>query len=1121
MNRNIIIPAIFLIVVFLSCNSANNNKKKPSEEKKSGQKTLFTSLSPFESGIRFSNTLTETDSENYFTYNYLYTGAGVAAGDINNDGLTDIFFAGNQVPCRLYLNKGKLQFEDITLSSMVHTNGWCTGVSFVDVNSDGWLDIYVCRSYSLNSDENRRNLLFINNHDLTFTESAKNYGLDDPGYSTQAYFFDADNDGDLDMYLVNHRVVFMPKLGGMLADKANLNPVTNHKFYLNMGNNRFKDDTQHSGLQCDAFGLSASIADLNNDGYLDIYASNDYIMPDFIYINNKDGTFSDETDSRIKHMCEFSMGADIADFNNDGFYDIYTLDMLPEDNYRHKMLFPAMNYDKYIFRLMNGYRHQRMQNCLQLNNGNGTFNDIALMAGVARTDWSWSALFVDLDNDGWKDIYVTNGFLRDVTNLDFAIYRSEEMRKHGGVENRTTALLNQMSSTPLKNYAFQNNKDLRFINKTDAWGFKDKTFSYGVTYADLDNDGDMDLIVNNLIDTASVYINHCDEIFNHHFLKIKFTGNDKNKFGIGTEVTLFHNKSLQRQLVMPARGYESSVDYILNFGLGEAGRVDSLIVKWPDGKMQKIVDVKANQLLTLNQTDAFQNNLLKPNQQPPLFILANDKYACNFTHKENPFIDFKREPLLPHQFSQSGPFIATGDVNGDSRTDFFIGNAKGSAGKMFLQNADGKFSENKSRPWDQDKMQEDMGCLLFDADGDKDLDLYVVSGGSEEERYNDYYQDRLYLNDGKGNFTKCKNCLPKINSSGSCVAAADYDNDGDLDLFRGGKISPSRYPQTVNSYLLRNDKGKFTDVISEIAPDLAHPGILNAAVWDDFNNDHKPDLVVAGEWMPVMFFENQNGKLVWINNTQESQYTKGWWSSIAAHDFDNDGDVDFIAGNYGLNSKLNAAVDKPLTIVAKDFDGNGTLDAILNNYVPDGKRYPIYSRDDITDQIRPLKKKLLRYADYAGKTIEEIFPTETFNDVTLYCYHLESCYIENKGRGVFKFHPLPVQAQTSPVYGIIISDFNGDNHSDVLLAGNSYAENVELGFCDAGMGTLLQGDGKGNFISIPNYISGFTADRNVKHLAHIKIANGNKEIILVANNNDALQLFEINSQRGVKIRGTF
>lgn len=1103
---------LLLLSVAYSCKQSGSNKKEPETGQGSREKTLFNSLSPSETGISFSNPLEETDSANFFTYQYFYNGAGVAVGDINNDGLADLFFAGNQVSCRLYLNKGNLKFDDISVSSGTETKGWCTGVSMVDVNADGWLDIYVCRSSTFSSSEDRKNLLYLNNRNNTFTERAAEFGIDDAGFSTQAYFFDADNDNDLDMYLVNHGKVFRFQLDGMKADNAKIDPDVTHKFYLNTGQ-KFVDDTKRAGLLCNTFGLSASIADINGDGYMDIYSCNDYTMPDFIYINNGNATFRDETDNRLKHMSEFSMGSDAADYNNDGYYDILTLDMLPEDNYRHKMLFPAMNFDKFMFRLSNGYRQQRMQNCLQLNNGNGTFCEIGLLAGIARTDWSWASLFADFDNDGWKDLFITNGYFRDVTNLDFTLYRAEILRNAGGVENTTAALLKEMPTTKLKNYAYHNNGDLTFSNKTDSWGLTQQLLSYGAAYADLDNDGDMDLVLNNLADTASVYVNSSNELQKANYVKVKLIGPEKNKSGIGTEVTLFVRGSIQRQLMMPARGYASSVDHILNFGLNQNNSVDSLIVKWPDGKMQKVSGAKANGVLTMNYKDASSTSQLKINESPKIFSMANRKYGCNFVHKENPFIDYKREPLLPHQFSQSGPFIATGDINGDRLEDFYIGNARGSSGKMFVQNGNGTFNESNKSVWEQDKGYEDMGCVLFDSDNDNDLDLYVVSGGSEEELQNNYYQDRLYVNDGKGNFKKCNDCLPVINSSGSCVVAADFDSDGDQDLFRGTKLSPGAYPLSANSYLLRNDHGKFIDVISDLAPELGDAGMVTTAVWADFNSDRAPDLVVAGEWMPIMFFQNQNGKLVWINNNQEGLYTKGWWYSIAAQDMDLDGDVDFIAGNYGLNSKLNASIDKPLTLVAKDFDTNGMLDAIISNYAPDGKSYPIYSRDDLTDQIRPLKKSLLRFSDYAGKSVQAIFPTEDFSESTLYCFNLKSSYIENTGNNRFKFHTLPLPAQVSPVCGIVIDDFNNDTYPDVLLAGNSYAENVELGFCDAGIGVFLQGDGKGNFVHVSSIITGFMADRNVKHLAQIKIPGRNKKLILIANNDYALDIFEYANQQ--------
>ncbi|MFI5219868.1 MAG: VCBS repeat-containing protein, partial [Bacteroidia bacterium] len=757
-----------------------------------------------------------------------------------------------------------------------------------------------------------------------------------------------------------------------------------------------------------------------------------------------------------------------------------------------------------------GSNQQRMHNCLQLNNGNGTFSDIAMLAGVYRTDWSWAPLFADFDNDGWKDLLITNGYYRDVTNSDLTVYMAEQMRKSGGRQDKSLNMINSIPTTPITNYVYKNNGDLTFADKTYEWGLDQKNFSNGACYADLDNDGDLEIIINNLGDSALVYENKSNEINHSNFLKIKLIGPKGNTNGIGAVITVHAGGNSQVQQMFPSRGYMSACDNRMNFGLGKHSTVDTIEIKWQGGKTQRMENVKANQELVLDYKNvAAVSTAAKQTEANLFFEKAGAKYQINFTHIENEFIDFKREPLLPHEFSKGGPFITKGDVNGDHIEDFFIGNAKGSSGKMFIQKPDGSFIENNSQPWEQDKMQEDIGCLLFDSDSDKDLDLYVVSGGSEENAYSDFYQDRLYINNGKGSFKKCNDCLPKINSSGSCVVAADYDRDGDNDLFRGGMVLPSVYPMPATSYLLNNNNGKFTDVITTVAPELQHAGMIKDAVWCDFNNDTKTDLVICGEWIPIMMFQNNANKFEIINKNQNGALTAGWWNKIVASDFDHDGDVDFVAGNYGLNAKLKASPEKPLIIVAKDFDGNQTLDAIICNYEIDGKNYPIYSRDVMTDQVRPLKKKLLKYADYYDKTIDQIFPADSLKKANvLMSYMLASCYIENAGNGNLQLHPLPVEAQFAPVNGIIVDDFNKDGNSDLLLAGNSYAESVDLGLCDAGTGLLLLGDGEGKFNPVLSRTSGFNANKDVRSIAVLQTFH-NKKIILVANNNSKAEVFSV------------
>lgn len=1104
MNQKLFLNSLSFFL-FLLCSCAEKKKEEGEPDSSHHAQPVFTKVAPASSGITFNNVLTETDSINITSYQYLYNGAGVATGDINNDGLADIFFSANTSTCRLFRNDGNFRFTDITESAGVNTTGWCQGVTMADVNNDGYLDIYVCRSSQFEPPENRRNLLFINNGNGSFTEKAKSFGLDNDGYSTHATFFDYNRDGYLDMYLVNHGIVFNFDLEGCARDNSKIDRYKTHRMFRNNGNNSFTDVTKEAGLLCNAFGLSASVGDLDNDGWDDLYVANDYTMPDFVYINNKNGTFTDKRAAMLRHLSNFSMGSDIADFNNDLLADIITLDMLPESNRRQKMLFGAHNYDKHFMMITGGYGEQFMQNCLQLNNGNGSFSEIAELSGVAKTDWSWAPLFADFDNDGWKDLFVTNGYVRDFTDLDFTMYRSEEIRRQGGRRHLGMDMVSKMPSSKLANYVFRNNGDLTFADVSSSWGVSEKTVSTGAAYCDLDNDNDLDLVISNTNDTTLVYRNNTS---GNHSLKIRLKGNEKNPFAVGSKVEITAGGITQVQQLIPARGYESSVDYALIFGTGQNTMIEKVKVKWFDGREQQFEKIKSDTAITFFHSNAFSSKPEVLSSRKTIFSKAAAT-GIRFVHTEDYFVDFKREPLLTHQLSRLGPSMAAADANGDQRDDIFIGGAKNQPAALFLQQVNGSFQPSQQQAFVSDKKFEDMGALFFDADSDGDHDLIVLSGGNAEQGSVSAYEHRLYLNNGKGNFSKAENALPVMETSGSCVVAGDYDGDDDLDLFIGGRLVPGHYPRIPRSYLLNNNNGKFTDATKDVSPGLEYAGMVTTALWTDFNSDHNADLVIAGEWMPVTFFENTSGKLRNILNGSGLEQSSGWWNSITGADFDHDGDIDYVAGNAGFNSKIKATISHPASIIYSDFDKNGTTDAVLSYYHSDGRSYPWCSRDDFIDQMRPMKKRFLRYADFAGKTIHEIFSADELKAAsTLFAQTFASGYIENTGKGKFRITPLPLPAQCSPVFGLLTGDFDEDGNTDLLLTGNYHPQNVNIGRNDAGNGLLLRGDGTGKLVPVPFSESGFYTPGDARSMISVYNNAAQSLHILVANNANWIQAFE-------------
>ena len=1089
------------------CNLISCTKKQ--------EKKLFTLMDPDDTGITFKNLLKETEQFNVLEYGYLYNGGGVSVGDLNNDGLVDIYFTGNMVGSRLYINQGNWEFEEMAQKAGVFAEGlWNTGTTMADVNADGFLDIYVCRS-AAKDPQKRKNQLFINNGDLTFTERGAEYGVDDSGYSTQGAFFDYDKDGDLDLYVLNHSTQEYAGFGQITPQLKNKkNTAYSDKLYQN-NEGKFTDVSDAAGLISNVlgFGLGIGISDLNNDTWPDIYVSNDYNEQDYLYINNQNGTFSESLEDFIGHTSLFSMGSDIADINNDGYTDIMTLDMLPEDNYRQKMVSGPDNYDKYSLLVKSGFYNQSMRNMLQLNNKGTSFSEIGQLAGVSNTDWSWASLFADLDNDGYKDLFITNGYKRDYTNMDFMNYAVQEKLNENKTGKRTAImqLLEKMPSTIVENYTYKNTGTLSFDKVNSDWGLNQKSLSNGAAYADLDNDGDLDLVVNNIEQEPFVYRNNSEAFLKNHYLKVKLKGDNSNTFGIGSKVEVFSGPDTRMvQEIMPTRGYQSSVDFNLVFGLGDISTVDSIKVYWPNGKTQALNSVNADQTITLDQKDATTPLPLETIPTPSFFLNITSDSTVSYTHSENNFIDFKREQLLPHLLSTQGPRLAVADVNRDGLEDFFVGGAKGSPGAILIQSRDGTFLASNQEVLKTDANSEDLDALFFDADNDGDNDLYVVSGGADFDREDEDLKDRFYINDGYGNFKKSASALPSTMTSGSCVAAGDFDHDGDTDLFVGGRLEPGLYPNAPRSYVLENNgQGKFSDVTSNSNANLLNPGMVTDALWTDFDGDDKLDLILVGEWMNIRVFKNTGAKLSEITTESGLSNTHGWWNSIMAGDFDNDGDQDYILGNFGHNSQLKASAEEPVTLYVKDFDGNGSQDPILCSYVM-GESYPVFSKDDLVGQLSGLKSRYVNYSDYAGQKITDIFEEEDLADAELLkASILSSSYMENLGNGKFQITSLPSEAQFSPIYGILIDDFNADGNKDILAAGNFFGTRVKYGRYDANKGVLLLGDGSGKFSVVSGGDSGLILNAEVRDVKSLQKSDGTK-ILLFAQNNEPLQVYKIN-----------
>ncbi|MCH8903830.1 MAG: VCBS repeat-containing protein [Bacteroidetes bacterium] len=1041
MTKNFnILSYIVVMALIVSCNSQSEN----SEMESASGFQLFTLLAAEETNIYFANNIIEDEHQNFRDFDYMYNGSGVAIGDINNDGLMDIYFTGNSVDNKLFLNEGNMVFNEITQSAGVTArNSWCTGVTMVDINDDGWLDIYVCRSYSDGNADARRNLLYINNGNNTFTESAKAYGIDDLNYSSQATFFDYDRDGDLDMFLGNHPRDLIDNVQDRLYHRNYPIMTESDKLFRNNGDETFTDVTVESGILNYGFALGIMAGDMNNDGWTDIYVANDYEEADMLYINNQDGTFTNTINKAVKHISNFAMGADLADYNNDGLLDIVVLDMMAEDNYRQKTNMSAMAPSKFWDMVDNGFHHQYMRNSLQLNNGNGSFSEIGQLAGINYTDWSWAALFADFNNDGFKDLIVTNGYRRDSRNNDFRAMYKEMIKEH---DNKIEAIdiaqyLELMPVNKISNYYYENTGDLTFINKTREYGFDRPSFSNGASYADLDNDGDLDLVINNLVDDAFIYRNNLDQQDQNNYLRIKLNGKPGNSLGLGATVTLFNGDDIQYQEMTSTRGYLSSVENILHFGLANSTMVDKIEIKWLSGTQQVVQNIASNQTIEFDEEKAGIIDQVSVDPINTLFTDVSNRIIIDFTHQENEYDDYIKESLLPHKMSQFGPNIATGDVNNDGKIDFYIGGASGQAGVLFIQKSNLSFEAAPVQPWHTDKKQEDIGAVFFDSDGDNDLDLYVVSGGNEFDPDSKDLQDRLYLNDGEGNFTKSVDVLPAMRSSGSCVVPGDYDKDGDIDLFVGGRLIPGNYAFPARSYILNNNGGRFTDVTESMAPGLVEAGMVTSALWTDFDKDGAMDLFVVGEWMPLSLYHNENGNLVNSTEKYNLQNTTGWWNRIVQADIDGDGDQDYIVGNLGLNYKYKASVEEPLHVYCSDFDRNGTMDIVLG-YYNQGECYPVRGRECTSQQIPFIKEKFENYESFGLATLYEVYGDDLNTALHQEAKLFESCYLENKGEDGFAVIPLPTRAQFSTVFGIIPEDFDKDGHMDLIIAGNLYVSEV-------------------------------------------------------------------------------
>ncbi|EDP71355.1 ASPIC/UnbV domain protein [Flavobacteriales bacterium ALC-1] len=1093
MNRKVLI--IFILILASSCYP---NTDDPSSTK------IFRSLSEKFTGISFSNTLTENDTMNYFNYTSIYMGGGVSVGDINNDGLIDVFFTGNQVKNKLYLNKGNLKFDDITeIAGVGGDERWYTGSTMADVNGDGYLDIY-CSVAGLASE--RRNQLYINNQDGTFKEMGMVFGVDDAANSTQGTFFDYDNDGDLDLYVANYPLANVNTPNHIYKSRMNtVSDQESDKLYRNDGD-RFTNVSDISGVKSYGFSLGATAGDLNNDGLQDLYISSDYSIPDYMYINNGDGTFKNVFKEATNHTSFYGMGVDIADVNNDGFLDIFQADMDSNSSRRQKANMSSMNPQVFNEIIYMGFHYQYMHNCLQLNTGVlqddvPQFSNISRLTGTSSTDWSWGPVFADFDNDGYKDLFVTNGVRREINNTDF--FNSYSKTDNSNLSDLEKSL--KIPSEKTDNFMFKNNGRLNFENVNKDWGIEYKGFSNGVAYVDLDNDGDLELITNNVDDYASVFENTSSS--KRNFLSLTFRGDSKNKFGLGVRVYLTNGEQTQMQELTQTRGFQSSVAPRLHFGLDKNEIIDQLKVVWPGGKFQILKNIKANQFLELSFANA--NQVAEDEkQEATLFTTIENNELPKHKHIENDYDDYLKQVLLPHKMSSFGPAIAVGDLNGDGKEDFFIGGSHGNSGKIFMQTFNG-FLEIIPEVLNKDNLSEDTGAMIFDVDADGDNDLYVVSGGYEFSKNSQFYQDRLYLNDGFGNFSKSS--LPNMITSGSRAYHADFNKDGKEDILALGRQTPEHYPLPVSSYLLinksRGGEVIFSDETENMASAFKDIGMATSAVITDFDNDTWEDIIIVGEWMPIRVFKNMKTHFEEVSSrlgiTDDST---GWWWSIKAGDFDNDGDQDYIVGNNGLNYKYKATEEETFDIYVKDFDNNNSEDIVLS-YYSEGVQVPLRGRSCSSQQIPAIKQKFKDYNSFSEATLIDVYTKEELDNSLHYqVKSFASIYLENKD-GQFVIHQLPVEAQFSSINQVLVEDYNEDGNLDILIAGNLYVSEIETPRNDAGFGYYFEGNGKGSFKAIPPTQSGVFIKGDIKDLVKIKV--NNQDYIIAAKNNDYLQFIKV------------